>query len=164
MAAWDEKHNEGMPAGTDDGGSAVVVILVVVVVGFFGIMVLGILAAIAIPAYQGYTVRARIQEGVNLANDSRNSLALACAGGRLQSGQTNNDLGIAQASDFETTTVRRIDALVIDESTARVIITYNALGDQVEDGSTITYSGTCDADGMSWKISGTIPEKFWPKR
>ena len=36
-------------------------------VGFFGIGVIGILAAIAIPAYQDYTIRAQVTEGLNLA-------------------------------------------------------------------------------------------------
>ena len=35
--------------------------------GFFGIFILGILAAIAIPAYQDYTIRAQVTEGLNLA-------------------------------------------------------------------------------------------------
>jgi type IV pilus assembly protein PilA len=50
--------------GTAPGATAGVLIGV----GFFGIFVLGILAAIAIPAYQDYTIRAQVIEGLNLAS------------------------------------------------------------------------------------------------
>lgn len=43
--------------------------------GFF----IGILAAIAIPAYQDYTLRARVHEGLNLAGDVKASVAEAFA-------------------------------------------------------------------------------------
>ena len=43
-------------------GTAVLVVIIVAVV--FGIMMLGILAAVAIPAYQDYTHRARAAEGI----------------------------------------------------------------------------------------------------
>lgn len=41
--------------------------VVAIVVAFFSIAVVGILAAIAIPAYQDYTVRARVTEGLSTA-------------------------------------------------------------------------------------------------
>jgi type IV pilus assembly protein PilA len=47
------------------GGSVVVVVLAVGLLG--GVFVLGILAAIAIPAYQDYTVRARVTQALSTA-------------------------------------------------------------------------------------------------
>ena len=43
------------------------------------VAIIGILAAIALPAYQDYTVRARITEGLNLVSDTKNQLALNTA-------------------------------------------------------------------------------------
>jgi TM2 domain-containing membrane protein YozV len=43
-------------------GAAVIVVIVVAL--FFGVAMIGILAAVAIPAYQDYTVRARAAEGI----------------------------------------------------------------------------------------------------
>jgi type IV pilus assembly protein PilA len=40
------------------------------------VAIIGILAAIALPAYQDYTVRARISEGFSLAQPARSSLAM----------------------------------------------------------------------------------------
>lgn len=56
---WDEKFNEGKPAAPGEGAGAGAVALVIVGV-VFAISVVGILAAIAIPAYQDYTVRAKV--------------------------------------------------------------------------------------------------------
>ena len=39
------------------------------------VAIIGILAAVALPAYQDYTVRARITEGLNLAQPARSGLA-----------------------------------------------------------------------------------------
>src|SRR4051812_34337008 len=52
------------------------------------VAIIGILAAIAIPAYQDYTVRSQVTEGLNLASDMKAAVAETYA----QSGQwpTNN--------------------------------------------------------------------------
>lgn len=39
------------------------------------VAIIGILAAVALPAYQDYTVRARVVEGLNLANSAKSMLA-----------------------------------------------------------------------------------------
>jgi uncharacterized RDD family membrane protein YckC/Tfp pilus assembly major pilin PilA len=47
----------------------------------FGPMGIGILAAIAIPAYQNYTIRAQIAEGLNIAQPYKTAIATAVAEG-----------------------------------------------------------------------------------
>ena len=43
--------------------------------GFFGLAVVGIIAAISIPAYQDYNLRAQVQEGVSITSDARAAVA-----------------------------------------------------------------------------------------
>lgn len=59
--SWDDKYN----GGKDSGGASTALVVVVIVVGLFAfIFVVGILAAIAIPAYQDYTRRAQISMAI----------------------------------------------------------------------------------------------------
>ena len=43
------------------------------------VAIIGILAAIAIPAYQDYTVKAKVQEGVSLSAPARTAAGIACS-------------------------------------------------------------------------------------
>ena len=43
------------------------------------VAIIGILAAVALPAYQDYTVRSRVSEGLTLAGDAKSQVALGSA-------------------------------------------------------------------------------------
>src|SRR5580693_6182280 len=47
------------------------------------VAIIGILAAIAIPAYQDYTIRAKITEGLNLADSAKTAVAESFQSGGL---------------------------------------------------------------------------------
>ena len=78
------------------------------------ILVIGILAAIAIPAYSDYSVRARVWEGVNLANPARTALAIACDEGDLANQTDNELLGLEPASNYglNSTMVKSVAAVI----------------------------------------------------
>jgi type IV pilus assembly protein PilA len=59
-----------------DGRTGVGALVAVLAVGlFFFIGIVGILAAIAIPAYQDYTIRSQVTEGLNLASAAKAGVA-----------------------------------------------------------------------------------------
>lgn len=68
---WDNKYNDGLPSGR---GGGVAVVLVVIFL-FVGVAILGIMAAVAIPAYQDYTARAQVVEGLSMASSYKSALA-----------------------------------------------------------------------------------------
>jgi type IV pilus assembly protein PilA len=67
------------PAPPAPAWASVLVVMAVVLFGPFGI---GMLAAIAIPAYQNYTIRAQIAEGLGQAEPYKAEVASAVAKGR----------------------------------------------------------------------------------
>ncbi|WP_342805468.1 NINE protein [Alteromonas sp. M12] len=60
---WNKKYNQGVSAGKEKG---TVVVIIAILIPIF--CIIGILAAIAIPAYQGYLVKAKMAETQVMAN------------------------------------------------------------------------------------------------
>jgi type IV pilus assembly protein PilA len=131
------------------------------------VAIIGILAAVAIPAYQDYTVRAKVQESVNLSNPARTSLGIACSEGALFPGGAaatqQTDLGLAAPTEYNAKYTSTITAVGTSISNGTVVLELRGIGTSITSGSTITYTGSCGAGGMQWVITGTIASKFWPK-
>lgn len=84
------------------------------------VAIIGILAAIAIPAYQDYTVRAKISEGLSLASAVKTDLAESYSA----NGLTN---GVAPyANTFVAPVSKYISGMVIDPANGSILISYNA--------------------------------------
>lgn len=65
---WDQKYNEGRPAGPNDKTGGAAMVLLVIVGLFLIVAVIGILAAIAIPQYHDYTQRAKVAVAIAQVN------------------------------------------------------------------------------------------------
>ena len=57
------------------------------------VAIIGILAAVAIPAYQDYTIRSRLTEGLGLAADAKNAITVGVS--------TPNDMATAAVHQFD---------------------------------------------------------------
>jgi type IV pilus assembly protein PilA len=136
------------------------------------IAIIGILAAIALPAYQDYTVRAKVQEGVSMSAPIRTAIGIACSEATITASTGNSTqaaadtLGVEISTDYtgKYTNGILVDGGAADGSTADVTITYVAIGTQVTAGDTIKYDGACSNTGMVWDTTGgTIDGKYKPK-
>ncbi len=94
LQSWDIKYNEGKPAGPNEKAGAGTIIIVVIVVGMAVIAFIGILAAISIPAYQDYTLRARVNEALVQSIGVREEIVSYYQENDVLP-QTNEDIGIA---------------------------------------------------------------------
>jgi type IV pilus assembly protein PilA len=127
------------------------------------VAIIGILAAVAIPAYQDYTVRAKVQEAVNLSNPHRTSLGISCSEGTLLNATQQTVLGLSGPTAYAAKYTSSISAVGASATSGTVVLTFLAIGSSISAGSTVTYTGTCSPGGMQWVVTGTIPSKFWPK-
>ena len=120
------------------------------------IAILAILLAIAIPAYQDYSIRARVSEGLNMASSAK----LAVSEHRLSEGACPGDNATA---GYETGNSSLVTSIAIGANGV-ITVTYSAdtrLGDAASDTLTLTpsFSGT----SVQWDCaSGTIEPRFVP--
>ena len=127
------------------------------------VAIIGVLAAVAIPAYRDYTVRSKIQEGVNLSNAHRSVLENACREASLAEGMDNAALGLAASTDYSGKYTSEAVLSTASDSDATVTITLKSIGSAVKEGDTVVYTGTCDSGRMTWTVEGSIEAKFLPK-
>jgi type IV pilus assembly protein PilA len=90
------------------------------------VAIIGILAAIAIPAYTDYTVRAKVTEGLNLASSAKSTVSEAF--------QTNGLAGVSAAAtawDSTTTSSKYVSSVTITTGTGVITVTYSAAVAQI---------------------------------
>lgn len=103
------------------------------------IAIIGILAAIALPAYQDYVVRSRVSEGLVAASAAKVNVQDVLAGGNPRSDAN----GYAQGFNAPTATAN-VSATAIDPATGVITVTYTANAGN----GTLTFTpNTTDAAG-----------------
>ncbi|MDO9143561.1 MULTISPECIES: prepilin-type N-terminal cleavage/methylation domain-containing protein [Comamonadaceae] len=130
------------------------------------VAIIGILAAVALPAYQDYTVKAKVSEAVGISAPARTALALACSEQTLANGITHTSLGLP--ASITSTYVTSVDATASSATAATITIRIATIGTSVTSTTNgILYTGTCNDAGMTWAIAPTtvspIATKYLPK-
>ena len=114
------------------------------------VAIIGILAAVALPAYQDYTTRAKVTEVMLAASSGKTAVSEAAA--TLS----------ALPDDASVSISDQVSKYVASVAYAGGVITAMAKGDANIDGKSITMTGTYTNGMMTWVCSGTIDAKYRP--
>ena len=120
------------------------------------VAIIGILASIALPAYQDYTKRAHVTEGLSLTTAAKTSVAeYFSTEGALPSNNTVAGLPVATSIIGNAVTSVSIAGGLIT-------VTYNT---RVESGVTLDLSPITGSGSMKWECNnGNVPAKYLPSR
>jgi type IV pilus assembly protein PilA len=126
------------------------------------VAIIGILAAIAIPAYQDYTIRSKVTEGLNLAAAAKTAVAETYAARGVFPAANNASYGLATSTSITGNNVTSVAM----QANGVIRITYanNMGGTPTANGTIMQLSPTPTAGGMTWScITGsTTPTKYRP--
>ena len=107
------------------------------------VAIIGILAAVALPAYQDYTIRARVTEGLSLAAGVKTAVAESfnSQGPRSMNCGTTTDTDCDAINATPPVATKNVASVQSDE-TGVITITYDA---SVDNGGTIVYTPATSA-------------------
>ena len=126
------------------------------------VAIIGILAAVAIPAYQDYTIRAKVTEGLSLAGAAKTAVAETYSSKGVPP-LTNTGAGIALATSIIGNSVASVGI----SGRGLITINYKLVGlGGTADGKKVMLQPTFGPGGVVWvctSVAGTtMPTKYLP--
>ena len=112
------------------------------------VAIIGILAAIAIPAYQNYTVRAKVTEGLTLASEAKTVVT------------ENASNAQPFANGFTSPSTANVSSIQIAEGTGVITVNYTAAVNDVVVNLTPTYKE--NNNGTKTPLAGTATASTVP--
>lgn len=118
------------------------------------VAIIGILAAVALPAYQDYTVRSRVSEIMLAASAARTTVSEVAANDPASGMPATSLVSLA------TQTSKFVQSVAYASSVITALATSN-VGGSVTTSQGITLTGTKNASGgVDWVCSGSIDSKY----
>ena len=142
---WDVKYNQNRPASPNEQiGSGVIIVMAVAVI-FVGVAILGILAAIAIPAYQNYTIRAQV--GLVMLETNEHKIAIE------RYYQVNNEMP-ASFKDIGISSDTLASGNSIKLNDEGFMIWFDNMDRYYLDGKNVEFKAYLDDDRFAWDCTG----------
>lgn len=116
------------------------------------VAIIGILAAVALPAYQDYTVRAKVSEVILAASGAKTTITEAAA----------SYSALPAAGTVSVAINNQVSKYVSGVTWDGTNITATATNDSNISGSTITLKAVLTGGQIAWTCSGTIAAKYRP--
>ncbi len=129
------------------------------------VAIIGILAAIAVPAYQDYTIRSRVSEGASLAGATKTAIDVSFSetGNLSAVPATAASLGLALSTSYQGKYVASVGV----GASGLITVTLKAIGDLgTASGTNFSYSPISRGGNLEWTIldNASLPTKYLPRR
>ncbi len=125
------------------------------------VAIIGILAAVALPAYQDYTTRAKMSEVIGFAASAKTAVSecLITTGEKTKC-DTNSKVGVAPKDTITSTYVASVEV-----KDAAIIATIKGTSVAGLDTATLTFTPDASPAGVNWKceISNATLNKYVPQ-
>ena len=127
------------------------------------VAIIGILAAVAIPAYQDYTIRAKVTEGLGLAGAAKTAVAETYSS-KGNPPPTNSSAGLATGTSIVGNSVTSVQL----SGRGIITITYksNLGGSPTGNAKRVMLKPSFTAGGVTWDCTSTagtdMPAKYLP--
>jgi len=125
------------------------------------VAIIGILAAIAIPAYQDYIVRSKVSEGLSLASNAKTAVSESYqVSGSFPA--TNKPAGLPTATDIKGEYVASVT-----NANGMITVAFNNAEPNLN-ALTIRFSPTVNTGSIQWKCkrgastATTVPDQYLP--
>jgi type IV pilus assembly protein PilA len=141
------------------------------------VAIIGILAAVAIPAYQDYTVRAKVAEASSLIAPVKQAIAEAVSNSTLAATTTNATqagadlMGVALDSTIKGNYVDKVTGVGTSATEGKITVTFKSAenGAPVQlAGLTLIWLGVSQGGSVTWSVpadatGGSVASKYHPK-
>jgi len=123
------------------------------------IAIIGILAAVAIPAYQDYVIRSQVSEGLSLAAGAKTAVSEY----RMTTGAfpgSNSSAGIASPTSISGNNVKQVSV----GSSGAITITYSSASGELNT-KTLELKPSFNGGGVSWECGsggGDLASQYRP--
>jgi type IV pilus assembly protein PilA len=121
------------------------------------VAIIGILAAIAIPAYQDYTIRAQVSEGLNLSGGAKAAVTeyTMDTGGFPSS---NASAGLSKDSDIKGKYTTKVNV----KTGGVITVTYGNSAHALIKNKTLTMTPATNAGSVEWTCGSAMEDKHLP--
>ncbi len=132
------------------------------------VAIIGILAALAVPAYQDYTIRSKVSEGASLASAARTAVDVYFSENGTLPGSTvtNTSLGLVAPASFNAKYVASVNVYA-GTAPGEVVVTYKTLPELgTASGDALRYLPVRQGGNLQWTIATTgttVPDKYKPR-
>ncbi|MDD5365104.1 MAG: prepilin-type N-terminal cleavage/methylation domain-containing protein [Gallionellaceae bacterium] len=127
------------------------------------VAIIGILAAIAIPAYKDYTIKAKVSEATSISSPALLAVGTRYSEGNLKDTDVQSDFGLATDTSITSHYVTSVTAAGTATNAATVTTVLQNVDPSV-DTKNVVWTAACGAAGCQWTVSGSIDPKYYPKK